>query len=139
MFAIAFLTRIIYNIWCLVYQPVGNAYIIFSAFVYVICIAFPLLYVFTNHMLESAPKPESQAASTLTKEEYVGRLSAIEQNNVDENLRRVSDILGNDLESEDELPRFRENSLPFEGDESNHSQEAPSPLKKESFRRTDPG
>jgi len=59
VFAVAFLTRIVYNIWCLTLSNFGNSYTIFSTFVYVICVAFPLLYVFTTHMLEVESKNET--------------------------------------------------------------------------------
>ena len=57
VFGIAFLLRIVYNILCLTSLTDSKAYTILSAFVYVICIAFPLLYVFTQHLLE-IQKPE---------------------------------------------------------------------------------
>ena len=113
VFGIALLLRIVYNILCLTTLGDGNTYTIFSTFVYVICIAFPLLYVFTQNLLE-IQKPLPIPSPSVTREEYVGRLSNVEQNLDDDALRRVSDIIGNELESEEELPRFRETSMPFE-------------------------
>ena len=115
VFGIALLLRIVYNILCLTTFEAGDTYTIFSTFVYVICIAFPLLYVFTQNLLE-IQKPLPVPSPSVTREEYVGRLSNVEQNLDDDALRRVSEIMlmGNELESEEELPRFREASMPFE-------------------------
>jgi len=57
VFGIAFLLRIVYNMLCLTVLTEGTSYTIMSAFVCVICIALPLLYVFTVHLFEKQ-KPE---------------------------------------------------------------------------------
>jgi hypothetical protein len=52
VFSVAFLLRIIYNIVFMLYDKVNMAYTISSFFVYLLCVAAPLLLVFFQHLKE---------------------------------------------------------------------------------------
>lgn len=58
---------------------------------YLLCVALPLLTVFRQHLKE-IPKVMRTPYQSESRQQYVDRLSAIEQTEADEEIRRVSEL-----------------------------------------------
>lgn len=133
MFGIAFVYRITYNIWFLVSHETGEAYIISSFFMFLISVALPLLVVFRQH-LRDVPKQittpnETESSRTNiidARQQYVDRLSAIEQTEEDDELRRVTELRSDEIQKYqgiENLDKFRGESLLEEEDSEASIQE----------------
>lgn len=76
------------------------------------CVGVPLITVFTQHLTE-VEEPAPATKQTISKEDYVNRLSAIDQDYHDKTLREVTDMP--ETEGPDQAPHFRVGSLPEKG------------------------
>lgn len=134
VYSIAFIFRIAYNIFFVIVSGITVTYTVLSLCVDLVCIAMPLLYVMYMHMVDvmkkSGDTEETEGEKSPTRMNYVDRLSYLQQERADSELRYVTEAPYMRSNTTDDLDRTRTIAA---------SSAEESRLPSEKVRMTDPG